>query len=96
MTVRIRSLSVVLCFRKDGSFPNGKGYSFSGIASSHASSYFTGAIFADSSTIVQKGETVFANNTADYLGGKTGEMYKLIFDVIQVTGRFIFKKNILL
>ena len=59
-------------FSGDGSFLNGKGYSFSGKAPSHASSYFAGgAIFVGSSSdIVLKGETVFMNNTA-YSGGKT-------------------------
>ena len=58
-------------FSGDGSFLNGKGYSFSGKAPSHASSYFAGAIFVGSSSdIVLKGETVFTNNTA-YTGGKT-------------------------
>ena len=51
-----------------GSFPNGRGVVF--LASSHASSYFTGAIFVNSSSIILKGETVFANNTAGD-GGKT-------------------------
>ena len=37
---------------------------------SHVRSYLTGAIFADGSTVVLKGETVFANNTADD-GGTT-------------------------
>ena len=61
-----------LLFSEEGSFLNEKVYGFSGIASSHASSLFTGAIFVDSrSSLVLKGETVFANNTAGYFGGKT-------------------------
>ena len=62
-----------LVFSGDGSFPSGKGYSFSNTASSHASSYFTGASFVNSSSIVLKGETVFADNTA-YFAGKTVKM----------------------
>ena len=77
-------------FLGDGSFPNGKGYSFSGIASFHASSCFTGAIFVNSSNIVLKGETVFANNTDYLVGGKT---VNVLFDEIQVTGVFFQGKT---
>ena len=66
------SLSVVLCFRQTGRSLKGSGGIVSQ-ASSHASFYFTGAIFVNSnSRIALKGETVFANNTADF-GGKTLE-----------------------
>ena len=33
-------------------------------------SYFTGAIYTHGSSVVLRGKTIFANNTAD-LGGKT-------------------------
>ena len=69
-TAIIGSLSLVLCFREPGRPLNGRGVASQ--ASSHASSYFTGALFVSSiSRIVLKGETVFANNTAYYEGGKT-------------------------
>ena len=59
-----------LVFSGDGSFPKGKrGYSFSGLIPRILC--FTGAIFVDSnSSIALRGETVFANNTADF-GDKT-------------------------
>ena len=56
-----------LVFSGNRSFPDGK---VCLRPQSHTCCYFTGAVYVDGSKIVLKGETVFANNTADY-GGTT-------------------------
>ena len=62
-TSRKRKCCLVLS--GNGSFLNGKVYAFSGLNPTRAQSY------VDCSIIDLKGETVFANNTADNYGGTT-------------------------
>ena len=66
LTVRVESKSIVLCSRETGIFLTERWMVFKDSIS--RVSYFTGAVYVDGSSIVLKGETDFANNTADFGG----------------------------